>query len=683
MKLKALASVIAIAAGSVLAADNAQLNEDDGVTARMVAELIKSRHIAHPEINDELSGQLLDRYLKIWDPQKLYFTKADIDMFQASRKVLDDEIRNGDVAFAGKVYKLFIVRMQDLIGTPDSPGLVPKMIDADHDFEVDEEMLVDADDREWAATPAEVAERWRQRIKFDLLMLKLEDEKLADARKQLHKRYNSNLNLMLQTDANEVLEFYLSSMTRCLDPHSSYMSPKTVDEFDMIMKLRLQGIGARLRYDEGYTVVEEVLKGGPAFADGTLKKGDKIVGVDPDGPAGKEPEIDVVEMKLSRVVDRIRGKADTEVSLKVKHEEGGVETFTLTRGTVKLEDQAVKGDIIEGGEWIDGRKGKIGILNIPSFYRDFQAASQGGAFRSTSKDVKAKLELFRDHDVDALIVDLRWNGGGSLTEAIEVSGLFIPQGPVVQVRAPQNDVTAYKDEDPDMAWRKPMVVVCNRLSASASEIFAGAIQDYRRGIVVGDRTTHGKGTVQNVMNVTSRMALFGKNRGALKLTISKFYRVNGDSTQTKGVPSDIVLPSIWNHRDIGEDALENALAFDRIQRASYIPFTNYRNDGVMQQLAQRSAKRVRNDSEFQKLQDSIDRYIERKDRKTISLKESVLREEEEELKREREEDEEAQKQTTGGGDSEKIFTDTFYNKELLNIALDYNDMLTGKITAGR
>ena len=352
---------------------------------------------------------------------------------------------------------------------------------------------------------------------------------------------------------------------------------------------------------------------------------------------------------------------------------------------MKLEDQSVKGDIIEAGEWIDGRKGKIGILNIPSFYRDFNGASRGGAFKSTSQDVRKQLEIFRDHDVDALIVDLRWNGGGSLTEAIEVSGLFIPDGPVVQVRAPQDGVTAYEDEDPDMAWRKPMVVACNRLSASASEIFAGAIQDYRRGIVVGDRTTHGKGTVQNVMPVASGMQLFGRSRGrgAVKLTISKFYRVNGDSTQNKGVPSDIVLPSIWNHRDIGEDSLENALAFDRIQRANYLPFKNYRNEAVLAQLSTRSAKLVRNDSDFQKLQNNIDRYIERKDRKMISLKESTLREEEEELERERKEEEEAQKLATGNGDDKEIFTDSFYNKELLNIALDYNDMLNGRITAGR
>ena len=251
------------------------------------------------------------------------------------------------------------------------------------------------------------------------------------------------------------------------------------------------------------------------------------------------------------------------------------------------------------------------------------------------------------------------------------------------MREPNNAVTPYNDEDPDMSWRKPMIVVCNRLSASASEIFAGAIRDYRRGIVVGDKTTHGKGTVQNVMNVASRLAVFGPDRGALKLTISKFYRVNGDSTQNKGVSSDIVLPSILNEREIGEDSLDNALAFDRIQRSNYIPFNDYLRDGMTAQLAQKSSVRVRNDRDFQKVMNNIDRYISRKNRKTISLNEEVLRKEEEELEREREEEEETIKKASGNGDEKDIFADNFYNRELLNITLDYNDILNGRFQVQR
>ena len=461
------------------------------------------------------------------------------------------------------------------------------------------------------------------------------------------------------------------------------MSPQTLEDFQIQMRLQLQGIGARLKYDDGYTVVEEVIKGGAAAANGKLVKGDKIIGVDPDGPSGSQETIDVVEMKLSKVVEKIRGPKGTQVMLQVKKEAGGVENYTMTRQTVKLTEQEVKGKIINAADWIDGRPARIGVLNIPSFYRDFNAASRGGDFKSTSRDVKKVLAQFNEQGVDALVVDLRWNGGGALSEAIEVSGLFIPRGPVVQVREPNNAVTPYNDEDPDMSWRKPMIVVCNRLSASASEIFAGAIRDYRRGIVVGDKTTHGKGTVQNVMNVASRLAVFGPDRGALKLTISKFYRVNGDSTQNKGVSSDIVLPSILNEREIGEDSLDNALAFDRIQRSNYIPFNDYLRDGMTAQLAQKSSVRVRNDRDFQKVMNNIDRYISRKNRKTISLNEEVLRKEEEELEREREEEEETIKKASGNGDEKDIFADNFYNRELLNITLDYNDILNGRFQVQR
>ncbi len=669
------ASIIAGMSVIAIAADTARLTDDDGTTARMVADMVSSRHINHPAIDDKIAENLLKRYVDIWDPQKLYFLQSDIDIFQNSSKILDDQIRAGDVSFATKVFNLYQVRMAE------RAGMIDRLIDAEHDFTVDEEMVMDPDDLDWAKTETELAERWRKRIKFDLLIQKLDDKELAEARTRLHKRYEGNRNLMQQTEGHEVLELYLSSMTHCLDPHSSYMSPQTLEDFQINMRLQLQGIGARLKYDDGYTVVEEVIQGGAAAEHGKLVKGDKIIGVDPDGVAGKEETIDVVEMKLSRVVEKIRGPAGTEVTLQVKKEAGGIENYSMTRQTVKLTEQEVKGKIIDSGKWIDGRSKKIGILNIPSFYRDFQGATEGGEFKSTSRDVKKVLQTFNEQGVDAVIVDLRWNGGGALSEAIEVSGLFIPKGPVVQVREPNDGVTPYDDEDPDMAWRKPMIVVCNRLSASASEIFAGAIKDYNRGIIVGDTTTHGKGTVQNVMNVASRLSLFGKDRGALKLTISKFYRVNGDSTQNKGVVSDIVLPSILNHRDIGEDSLDNALAFDRIQRANYSPFTSFGNETLTQQLAKRSEARIAADSDFQKVQSNIARYVERKNRKTISLNEQVLRQEEEELEREQKEEEETMKKASGTDDEKNIFVEDFYNKELVNITVDYADALSGQQTA--
>lgn len=660
---------------SLSAADIAKVTDQDGETAKMVANLVRNRHINHPQINDDISKHLLERFVGIWDPQKLYFLQSDIDVFNGSARKLDDEILAGDVEFANKVFARVLERMEE------RASLIGRLIDAEHDFTVKEEMVLDPDDLDWAKTEEEVAERWRKRIKFDLLMLKMDDTDMADARKRLHKRYHGNRSLLRQTESHEILELYLSSMTHCFDPHSTYMSPQTLEDFQINMRLRLEGIGARLRYDDGYTVVEEVIDGGAAAAHGKLTKGDKIIGVDPDGPNGPEELIDVVEMKLSRVVDKIRGPKDTEVTLQVRTEAGTTEDYTMTRQVVKLTEQEVKGKIIDATDWSTGRPGKIGILNIPSFYRDFDGANRGGRFKSTSRDVKKILAQFRERGVTSLIVDLRWNGGGSLTEAVEVSGLFIPKGPVVQVREPKNDVIPYIDEDPDMYWRKPMIVVCNRLSASASEIFAGAIKDYRRGIVVGDRTTHGKGSVQNVMRVASRLSLFDIDRGALKLTISKFYRVNGESTQTKGVASDIVLPSILNHRDIGEDSLDNALAFDRIERApGVLAFSSFGNEADKKRLAALSEARVKKDEEFVRVQSNIERYLERKSRKTISLHEETLRKEEEALERERKEEEETMKKASGNDDEKDIFAVNFYNKELVNIALDYADLLNGQQT---
>ena len=668
---------------SLTAADKIVLTEVDGKTAQIVASMVSNRHINHPEINDALSEKLMHRYLEIWDPQKLYFLQSDIDEFSTEKTSLDDKILKGDVKFAADVFERFRSRMDVRAAKLDA------LIDLEHDFTVEEELIRDAKEIPWAANEEELDERWRKRIKFDLLMLKMDDTDLAEARKRLHTRYHTNQVFLDQTEAHEVLELYLSSMTHCLDPHSTYMSPQTLEDFRIDMELKLDGIGARLKYDDGYTMVEEVIEGGAAANDGRLKKGDKIIGVSFDA---SDNFVDVIEMKLTKVVDMIRGKKGTKVKLKVlkpkeadEEETAGIERRTqiyeLTRTEVKITEDEVKGKILESSEWIDGRKTKVGILRIPAFYRDFRGATQGGNFKSTARDVKVVLDEFNKQDVQVLIVNLRWNGGGALQEAIEVSGLFIPKGSVVQVKEPDTGVQAFDDEDPDMYWRRPMVVVCNRFSASASEIFAGAIKDYRRGIVIGDRTTHGKGTVQNVVDVVDRRSLFSSQaHGALKLTISKFYRVNGDSTQTKGVTSDVVLPSLLNVREIGEDSLDNALEFDRITRASYSPFSAQVTDAIVSQLQQTSETRLSTDKDFTQINRLIAKYLERKNDKTISLNESVLRAEEEEMKQEQKEEEEAIKQANGG-EKKDIFPEDFYNKELVNISIDYLELLRSLQTA--
>lgn len=644
---------------------------EDGRTARLVAQMLEENHISRAPVNDKIARALLVRYLKELDPQKLYFTAADVAEFKASETQLDDQIKRGDVQFAYTAFERYLKRLGERI------DLAHRLIDANHDFTVDESLEVDADKLDWARTEAELAERWRKRIKYDLLSLKLADTPLDEARTQLHKRYKNIAQTMQQTEPSEQLEMYLSALAHCFDPHSSYMSPQTLEDFQIAMRLQLQGIGAALRWEDGYTIVAEVVKGGAAEADGRLKVGDKIIGVDP----GDGEMHDVVEMKLSKVVRYIRGPKGTQVRLRVKPADGGeIVVYELTRQVIQLLNQEVKGRIYDAGERLNGPRARIGVINIPSFYRDFNGAQEGlNDFKSTARDVLKVLKEFRDQGgVDAVIVDLRNNGGGALNEAIEVTGLFIDQGPVVQVKEETGRAKIHEDPDAGMVFSGPLVVLCNRLSASASEIFAGAIKDYRRGLIVGDTATHGKGTVQNVMHVGGRpvFQFFNREtRGALKVTINQFYRVNGDSTQNEGVRSDIVLPSLIDHMDVGESFLENALGFNRIAPADF-KAESFVNDDMVSVLTQNSRRRIASNPEFKQLQADIERFVERKARKSVSLNEEILRQE----RKSEGKDPESELDKTER-DENDIFARSFYNDEVLHIAVDYAAMLRGLKTA--
>ena len=419
-----------------------------------------------------------------------------------------------------------------------------------------------------------------------------------------------------------------------------------------------------------------IVPGGAAAGDGRIKIGDHVTGV---GQETGEIE-EVFDVKLSEVVRKIRGKAGTKVRLQVQHE-GSTETVLveLVRKKIELKEQEVKGEIIPGSRV--GKTGTIGVLSLPSFYRDFEHAGEGG--KSAAVDCKVVLQRFNAANVDAVIVDLRNNGGGALTEAVEISGLFIDQGPVVQVKQ-GTKVQQLNDEDPGAICNKPVIVVCNRLSASASEIFAGVMKDYHRAIIVGDTTTHGKGTVQNLMDVApkSPFKLFGKSadRGKLKLTIQQFYRVNGDSTQNLGVPSDVVLPSVLDHGDMGESFMENALPFDHIQQAVHKENRQYVTADLLAQLQRKSEQRVAADPEFRRVETVIQRYLERKNRKQISLNEEKLRAERVEDEKLKSEKEKLKEKEEGALDEDKaddanpnkpIFPKEYYNDELLNVTIDY------------
>lgn len=667
---------VLLVATTIFAQQLGRPTAEDATTARLVCNMISRYHINHGKIDDSVAPRLFKRYLEMLDPQKVYFTQDDIDRFSQSKMQLDDLIKEGDVNFAYDVFEQYRRRFDQRI------EYVHKLIDMEHDFTVDESLNTDVESLPWAKTDDEVNERWRRRVKFDILKRLLDkEEEIEEIRDRLHKRYNTLLRSIHDTETSEVLEMYLSALTHCFDPHSSYMSPQTLEEFRISMQLSLDGIGAALRSEDGNTYIASIVKGGAANKDGRLEVGDQITAV-----AQETGEfVDIVEMKLSKVVRLIRGPRGSKVRLQVsKADSNETVVYEMVRQKIELSESAVKGEIIDTTGRL-GRKAKIGVINIPSFYRDFNGAEQGiEDFRSTARDLQEVLVDFRRQGgVDGIVIDLRYNGGGALSEAIEVTGLFIDQGPVVQVKEPGSKVKTYSD-DIEGAFNEPLIVVCNRMSASASEIFAGAIKDYGRGIVIGDMTTHGKGTVQNVMPVSPQMFQFfnRQDRGALKLTINQFYRVNGDSTQSLGVKSDVVLPSLLDHMEIGESSLDNALAFDQIAAAEHTSLA-YVNADVRSRLKKQSAERVAGNEDFKKVQKEIAEYTERINRKSIPLNAEKLRAE-----REKEEDDskEVDENKEAGADDEDdgpVLPETAYNDEILNIAVDYVQLLRGAVTAQR
>jgi carboxyl-terminal processing protease len=675
----------AFVATTIVAQSLANVTSEDETTAKLVTRLVEKYHISQKEIDATISGKMFDQFLKQLDPSKRFFTKTDIDKLKPFRPKIAFLAKEGNLQFAYDTFDLYRKRVQERV------KLVHQLIDAPHDFTIDESMVIDPEKLDWTDSQKEIADRWRKRVKADILSLKLDKEPMDKIKDRLHKRYRNVQRAIKQMERHEIFEMYLSSLTHAYDPHSSYMSPQTVEDFQIIMRLRLEGIGASLRAEDGYTVVANIVEGGAADKDKRLKVGDRIIAVDEDAD-GPKPWIDIVEMKLSKVVRFIRGHKGTKVRLKVKKADkvdkktgkitkGKIEIYDLTRQEIQLKSSEVKGEIIHSKGRIGGVDLKIGVVNIPSFYRDFEGARLGVRdFKSTSADVKKVLKEFdAKGGVDVVVIDLRNNGGGALTEAIEVSGLFIDKGPVVQVKTLSGEPRTHDDVETGSAYDGPLVVICNKLSASASEIFAGVIKDYKRGIIVGDKSTHGKGTVQNVMPVGRQLFRFLKptDRGALKLTIQQFYRVNGDSTQNRGVESDVVLPSIYDYMDLGESHMDNALKFSRVAPADYKP-VNRVTPAIVKTLDVASAHRVAKDADFQKTMHEIKRIERRKNRKMISLNERVRREELKDEKTSDNKDDDLDAVKKG-----PIFPKDFYNDEVLRIGVDYVALLKSLKTAGK
>ena len=637
-----------------------------------VKSYLEREHFLRKPIDDEIAARWFNTFLAALDPLKIYFLQSDVDSFAERKSSLDDLVRRGDVSFAYEVYDRFLERVDARI------PIVEELLNSKLDFNQKESIVIDRDIAVWAKTQDEVRDKWKKRIKYDLLVQKMEKVAPEEARKKLLRRYTSFAKRMHQMNADELLETYLSSLTSSLDPHTSFMSPGTLENFEITMRLQLDGIGASLKGEDGYTTVAELVPGGAADKDGRLKKKDRIVGVGQD----REGEmVDVVDMNLNDVVKLIRGKRGTVVRLKVIPVSQTVpKVYDIVRAKIELQDSAARGEIIEEGIKADGSPWRIGVINLPSFYMDMAAARQGQAdYKSSTRDCRELLEGFREEGVDCVALDLRNNGGGSLPESISLTGLFIDTGPVVQIKDADQRVQQYDDLEPGVVWDGPLVVLVNKFSASASEIVAGAIQDYRRGLVIGDSATHGKGTVQSLLDLGRQLFQRLPNApslGALKITMQQFYRPSGLSTQMEGVKSDVQLPSITDHLPVGESDLDNAIPFDRVGKADFTA-TNDVNESMLETLQQRSTVRVADDEEFQELATDIARYEERKNEKTLSLLESDFVREWNEGKAADKEEEE--KQEENAGPRRPVVRRDFYFDEAMRVTTDYLSVLSGAV----
>ena len=531
----------------------ALIEYSDGQRSTMVEliEQLEDRHYAKLEYNDDFSSQHLDAYVESLDGSKMFFLASDLEEFEQFRSVMDEQLPKGNLDAGFFIFNRFQQRLEARLEKEleNLPQTVAAM-----DFSVDETYQIDVEERSWAASSAELDDRWRKQLKNQVLSLKLAEKPEDDLVSTLEKRYQNQLKRVKQYNSQDVFQIYANALTGLYDPHTNYLSPRRSENFNINMSLSLEGIGAVLQLEDEYTKVTRLVPKGPADKQGELHPSDRIVGVG----QGTDGEIeDVIGWRLDEVVELIRGPKDSTVRLEVIPAKSKAtdqrKVITIVRNEVKLEEQSAQKSILEipnGDEII-----KIGVIDIPAFYIDFDAMRRGDKeYKSTTRDVRKLLEELQEEGVDGLVVDLRNNGGGSLQEANELTGLFIEYGPTVQIRHSSRRVWRDGKRLKSEYYEGPLVVLVNRLSASASEIFAGAIQDYQRGIIVGDRS-FGKGTVQTLIPLTE---------GQLKITESKFYRISGDSTQHRGVVPDLAFPTVYDPEEIGESALDHALNWDQI-----------------------------------------------------------------------------------------------------------------------
>lgn len=585
-------------------------HEDIGA---LVAQFIRKSHYNQIAIDDELSSQVMDRYVDSLDGNKMYLLMEDVDYFEQYRYQLDDVVKSQPLDPVFEMFRIYRTRVHERLAY----ALV--LLESEPDFSIDEEFQFDRSDMPWAASSKELDEIWRRRVKNDALRHVLNDKTWDETKELLSKRYKRLARRMDQINSDDVFEGFMNAFAHTLDPHSSYLSPRNSEEYRIAMSLSYFGIGASLQPHDDYVKVIGIIPGGPAAIDGKLKANDLIIGV-AEGDDGNM--VDVIGWRLDDVVDLIRGPGDTVVRLQIIQGDAipgsGEIIIALTRGKVKLEEQAAKSDIISIPR--DGREWRIGVIEVPSFYRDYQALSNGDKnYTSTTKDVKRLIGELEEQGIDGLIMDLRSNGGGHLTEATALSGLFIDNGPVVQLRNSSGRVSRLDDPDPvpRVAYDGPLAVLVDRFSASASEIFAAAIQDYARGLIIGQQT-FGKGTVQNLYSLDQFMQPEGDTGfGQLTLTIGKYYRVTGESTQHRGVTPDIELPSAIDADLVGESVRDSALPWDTVTTTRFSKGEPL--DTTIQSLTASHVERSSQDPNFLWLKERIREVEEARSRDAVSL----------------------------------------------------------------
>ena len=591
---------------------------DQTHAALWASKVLGRYHYKAVPLDDAMSEKIFDRYFKSLDAEKLFFTQGDVDQFAGVRTKLDDAINNENLTLPFQIYALYQQRFDERI------AFAREQLKGKFDFGTDESMQLDREKAAWPKNEDEARDLWRRRVKNDWLRLKLAGKDDKAIRDTLDKRYDNYQSRVHKLTSEDVFQMFMNAYAMSIEPHTNYLGPRAADNFDIQMRLSLEGIGAVLQTRDEYTVIREIVAGSPVFLSGKLKVGDRIVGV----AQGDTPQFtELLGWRIDDVVQQIRGPKDSVVRLDVLPADAGTDgkhiTVSLVRKKISMEEQAAKKSIIEVRD--GGVKRRVGVISLPGFYQDFDAKRRGDKdYKSATRDVARILGELKKEKVDNVLIDLRNNGGGSLVEAVELTGLFIDKGPVVQQRLAEGRVEVESDMNPGLAWDGPVGVLINRGSASASEIFAAAIQDYGRGLIIGE-PSFGKGTVQQLIGLDRFAPSEKVHYGELKMTVAQFFRINGGTTQLRGVTPDIKLPVTADADTFGESSYDNALPWVSIKPAQYVPAGDLKE--LFAPLQKRHEARIAKDKDFQYLQEDIAEARRIRKDNVISLNEAVRRKE--------------------------------------------------------